>query len=115
MGLDTTHNAWHGPYSSFGTWRTWVAKQIGIKLDEMVGYGGDIVWDNSNSLTPLLNHSDCDGELTVEECKKIEQGLLVVLSRVERKKENEYFIEKTAQFRNGCLDAIKKDENILFH
>lgn len=30
MGLDTTHDAWHGPYSSFMRWRTEVARAAGL-------------------------------------------------------------------------------------
>ncbi len=25
MGLDTSHDCWHGPYSQFMRWRTWLA------------------------------------------------------------------------------------------
>ncbi len=38
MGLDTSHNAWHGSYSSFHRWRTWLAEQIGIPLEIMEGF-----------------------------------------------------------------------------
>ena len=38
MGLDTTHNAWSGPYTAFHRWRRWVAKQEGIPLDLMEGF-----------------------------------------------------------------------------
>jgi hypothetical protein len=38
MGLDTTHEAWHGAYSAFHTWRTEIAKQLGIPLDLMEGF-----------------------------------------------------------------------------
>lgn len=38
MGLDTTHNAWHGAYSAFNKWRTEIAKCLGIPLDLMEGF-----------------------------------------------------------------------------
>jgi len=41
MGLDTTHDAWHGPYSSFNRWRHWLADQIGIPLELMEGFYSD--------------------------------------------------------------------------
>jgi len=41
MGLDTTHNAFHGPYSQFGRLRTFIADQIGIPLDLMEGFYSD--------------------------------------------------------------------------
>ena len=30
MGLDTTHNAWHGAYSAFHRWRTEIARAAGL-------------------------------------------------------------------------------------
>lgn len=42
MGLDTTHDCWHGPYSSFGRWREEVARAVGVPLPLMEGfYRGD--------------------------------------------------------------------------
>ena len=38
MGLDTTHNAWHGSYGAFNVWRTEIAKCIGIPLSLMEGF-----------------------------------------------------------------------------
>lgn len=38
MGLDTSHNAWHGSYSSFNNWRRTIANAIGIPLDLMRGH-----------------------------------------------------------------------------
>lgn len=39
MGLDTTHNAWHGAYSAFMRWRQELAKVAGLPpLDLMEGF-----------------------------------------------------------------------------
>ncbi len=38
MGLDTTHDCWHGPYSQFMRWRCWLAAQVGIPLRLMYGF-----------------------------------------------------------------------------
>lgn len=38
MGLDTSHNAWHGPYSSFNQWRSAIADCLCIPLNLMQGY-----------------------------------------------------------------------------
>jgi len=39
MGLDTSHNAWHGAYSAFMRWRREVAKAAGLPpLDLMEGF-----------------------------------------------------------------------------
>jgi hypothetical protein len=53
-------------YGGFAHFRKRVAKDaLGIDLAEMDGFGGDRSWSEfaDDSLTPLLNHSDCDGEL----------------------------------------------------
>ena len=76
MGLDTSHNAWHGPYSSFNEFRDMLAKQIGINLNDYYGYGGTLdLMSIEHDIQPLLNHSDCDGELSVKEsyskCKRV--------------------------------------------
>lgn len=39
MGLDTTHNAWHGAYSAFNTWRKKIAEVAGFPpLELMEGF-----------------------------------------------------------------------------
>ncbi len=38
MGLDCSHNCWHGAYSAFNRWRHGLAKAAGIPLDLMDGY-----------------------------------------------------------------------------
>jgi len=39
MGLDTTHDAWHGAYSAFMRWRTEIARAAGLPpLELMEGF-----------------------------------------------------------------------------
>lgn len=38
MGLDTSHDCWHGPYSMFMRWREWIAAQAFIPLHLMEGF-----------------------------------------------------------------------------
>jgi hypothetical protein len=38
MGLDCSHNAWHGAYSAFHHWRHKLAEVAGIPLDLMAGF-----------------------------------------------------------------------------
>jgi hypothetical protein len=93
MGLDVSHDCWHGAYSAFGTWRTKLAELAGIPLPLMEGfyepprgfpgaqardelleniiYGTGVhkylplSWDilKPDPLHVLLNHSDCEGEI----------------------------------------------------
>ena len=53
MGLDTTHDAWSGPYTAFHRWRRWVAKQEGIPLDLMEGFYG---WEWTGEEDLLSHH-----------------------------------------------------------
>lgn len=53
-----------GSYSGFGTFRDILAAEEDIILNDMWGFGGGTSWSEvDTSLEPLLNHSDCDGEL----------------------------------------------------
>lgn len=120
MGLDTTHNCWHGPYSAFHGFRMKLAEKIGINLMEMEGFTADgKPWkDVDSKLVPLLYHSDCDGELTVEECKLIAEGLTEVLENLTDDGDEPPFYSfksRVEQFRDGCLDAIEKNEPVEFH
>ena len=116
MGLDTTHNAWHGPYSSFNRFRFSLAKQIGIDLDQYYGYGdGHLnLEDIAHDIQPLLNHSDCDGELSVAECQRVASGLNSILDNFLDIPADSNFKDQIKAFRDGCLLAVSKNEPILF-
>ena len=126
MGLDTSHDAWHGPYSSFNQFRYWLAKKIGINLDDYLGYGKvnptkDLT-SIDHKLMPLFHHSDCDGILTPSECKQIAEGIDEVLNSMSQEEiddpENNWHFSnysKAKQFKEGCLLAYSKKENIDFH
>jgi len=118
MGLDTTHDCWHGPYSSFNRFRYSLGRQIGIDLDSYKGYSGEGTKDLisiSHNLMPLFNHSDCDGSLTVKESKSIVRGLNGILIDLDKSIESNYdFKNRIIQFRDGCLDAISKKQKIYF-
>lgn len=49
MGLDTSHDCWHGPYSMFNRWRTWLASQIGVALQLQQGFGASFCRDEDFS------------------------------------------------------------------
>jgi hypothetical protein len=114
MGLDTSHNCWHGPYSSFNGFRSFLAERIGINLGDYQGYGGTKDLNSiKHDIKPLFNHSDCDGKLTVEQCEKIANGLTSIINGFDDKIDS-YFKQKTIQFRDGCLDAVTKKEIVYF-
>ncbi|MDT0265856.1 hypothetical protein RM844_06080 [Streptomyces sp. DSM 44915] len=56
-------------HSGFHMYRAWLARAEGLTLSEMRGFGGDRTWSTVTSpLTPLLDHPDDDGVLTVAQC-----------------------------------------------
>jgi hypothetical protein len=76
MGIDFSHGSASWSYGGFHAARVKLADAVGFRLEEMVGFGGDRDWSAIDSpLVPLLNHSDCDGELSVEECKTVAPAL----------------------------------------
>ncbi|WAH35012.1 hypothetical protein [Alicyclobacillus dauci] len=81
MGLDFSHCDAHWAYSGFMRFRRRLAEQIGFALDEMEGFGGTRSFDEMvDDIKPLLDHSDCDGELTPEECKQVAPRLRELVS-----------------------------------
>jgi len=106
MGLDTTHDAWHGAYSAFSRWRDALARAAGYELVkiadnpgypaymefaladwghvEQKNYEGD--WDyvpcglrGSDPLLFLIFHSDCDGYIEPDHCALIADRLAELL------------------------------------
>lgn len=80
MGLDTSHDCWHGAYSAFSTFRNELAKAAGYQLAEYedngyrfispvverdnvtaANYQGEWEETPSDPLLVLILHSDCDG------------------------------------------------------
>jgi hypothetical protein len=60
------------PYGGFARFRERLAEFEGFSLSEMKGFGGERDWgDVATELKPLLNHSDCDGEMTPDECAQV--------------------------------------------
>lgn len=119
MGLDTSHNAWHGSYGSFNSWRTEICKQAGLgDLRDYYGFGGEKQWDKTHPLFPLLYHSDCDGEIKWEDCKGIANaltGILLSITASLTNPVNDWYVGKTTDFINGCMEAYNAKENIDFH
>lgn len=110
MGLDTTHDAFHGAYSAFNRFRQEVARAIGGSFPPHWKYGDDgellrdsdgmAVYDKEKNgdffywgdgygaethpgLFEFFKHSDCDGEISPEMCTKIADDLEGVLPKVE--------------------------------
>lgn len=76
-------------YSGFSHFRHLLARLVHINLDEMAGFAkqdgeswplhGDPKWD---AIHLLLNHSDCDGDLSPEACELIAPRLKELSSQL---------------------------------
>jgi hypothetical protein len=68
-------------YSGFHAFRSRLFRSIGGELDEMEGFGGERPWSGvDDPLVPLLNHSDCEGELSSDACARIAPRLREVVA-----------------------------------
>ncbi|MER2057200.1 MAG: hypothetical protein ABTA16_00170 [Niallia sp.] len=112
MGLDFSHTDVRWGYSSFNIFRKKLANQIGINLDAMEGFGGDIKFDQfKDDIIPLLDHSDCDGELTVKECKKVAPRLRELVSNWD---DGDYDKQKAISLAEGMELAVSQGEPLEF-
>lgn len=120
MGLDTSHGCWHGSYSAFNRWRTKIADLIGIRLDDMRGFGGHVEWPSADTepLVHLLNHSDCDGSIESQYCAAIADRLESLLPRLPVEPDGGhigYWRECTQAWIDGLRDADRHGEDVEFH
>lgn len=137
MGLDTSHDCWHGAYSAFMRFRTTIASVIGIDLMKMAGFAtngldgvprGDaagVAWDSlpPDPLHVLLCHSDCDGEIAWQDAAPIADRLESILPALEALDVIEKpgghlhdgYAAAARRFAAGCWLAAEHRENISFH
>lgn len=135
MGLDTSHDCWHGAYSAFHRWRMEVARIARIPLPLMEGfYGGwatpevtgelarflPIPWDayKSDPLCVILNHSDCEGEIPWEQCSALADRLAEIIPELPQEPDYGHirdWREKTQLFIDGLRAAAAAHENVEFH
>lgn len=147
MGLDCSHDAWHGAYSAFMRWRCEIARIAGIPLElmegfytpdmntmKLAGFAGEnarpvmdllnrncpIAWSalKPDPLHTLLNHSDCEGDISSEDCAKIADRLQEILPAFPKGDAGGHignWRDKTAQFIAGCRAAAAANEPLNFH
>ena len=124
MGLDTTHDCWHGAYSAFSRWRVEIARVAGMPpLEMMEGFIHDgqqgIKWEilKPDVLHVLLNHSDCDGHISWRNTKKLADRLAELLPLLEGDGGGHIgsYREKTQIFIDGLLAAHEAHERVEFH
>lgn len=146
MGLDTTHDCWHGAYSAFMRWREKLCEVAGLPpLLLMEGFFEKgsvydpfthlvkakleataesfyqclpIQWDSlkPSPLYKLLHHSDCEGEITAEDCGPIADALEKLLPLLDGDGGGHIgpYKDKTEQFIRGLRDAAAANESVEF-
>ena len=124
MGVDFTHCDARWAYSGFNRFRGRLAAACGAKWDGvMVWFShekkptdaeNEAEWNKviDHPIYPLLNHSDCDGHLTPDECVSVAKGIDMI---VKNWPPDDYDRIKAEQLRDGCLAAAAAKENLEFH
>ena len=119
MGLDVSHDCWHGAYSAFMRWRREIARVVGIDLMSMEGFKENgTSWETlkPDVLHVLLTHSDCDGYIQWKQTKKLADRLTELLPLLEGEGGGHIgsYREKTQEFIDGLLLAHEAHERVEF-
>lgn len=119
MGIDFSHTGAHWAYSGFGRFRDALAEHEGIDLGQMEGFrrhGDDrprISWDTvTTPLKPLLDHSDCDGEISPEDCAAVAPHLRKVIAAIWP--EGAYDYQSGMELADGMDAAAEAGEPLEF-
>lgn len=112
MGIDFSHCEAHWSYGGFNSARTRLAATVDIVLGEMQGFGGSIPWDKfDDPITSLLNHSDCDGCLSPDECSSVAPRLTEL---VWYWPEHDFDRQKFLELAEGMYHAWRANEPLQF-
>ena len=118
MGIQFSHCKASWSYSGFMRFRERLAESIGMQLRKMPGFRDnqeEFAWeDYDDPIIPFLNHSDCDGVLTPEQCRTIAPRLREIISTWEDNFENSYDLEMAEELIRGMEIAEKENENLQF-
>lgn len=84
MGIDFSHCDARWSYSGFMRFRTKLASSIGVTLGDMEGFSDQNPgreWSTiDDPIVPLLDHSDCDGELSPQDCARVAPRLREIIA-----------------------------------
>jgi hypothetical protein len=143
MGLDTSHDCWHGAYSGFFRFREALGRVAGLpyrrSLSGFPPVELDIDWDKvtrgqlagdwdaapavergcydpplRDPLLYLLIHSDCDGVLKHGYLQPLADRLEELQPRIEAAGDH-YVIRHLAEFITGLRRAQESGEDVKFH
>lgn len=136
MGLDTSHNCWHGAYGAFQRWRKELARAAGYRIVEPTRLGQPYYelpweqfedknylgeWDSipgDDPLMFLLIHSDCDGVIHPEHGVHLADRLEQLLPLLNESAAGGHITSmrgNTEQFIDGLRKAAAAGEDVDFH
>ena len=112
MGLDFYGSKAHWSYSGFNHFRKRLANEIGIDLENIQGYGGNLSLNKlQDDIKSLLDHSDCDGELSFQECEKVAPRLRELISDWD---DDDYDKVQALLLAEGMEDCATNKQSLIF-
>ena len=132
MGLDTTHECWHGPYSAFGRWRNELARVAGYSFYKQDGFDIPLIdWGHlpdetlfgewartpDDPLIVLIAHSDCEGVIHPAQADALAKRLEELIPLLPEEKDRGHigsWRAKTQQFVDGLREAVERNEDVEF-
>jgi hypothetical protein len=137
MGLDTSHDCWHGAYSAFDRFRNELAKAAGYDIasvvrdsgfhrDEILIDWGHVteanlmgIWEKTpdDPLIVLIAHSDCEGVIKPEQAGPLADRMESLLDKLPGTPDFGHigdWREKTQAFIDGLRLAVNRGEDVEF-
>jgi hypothetical protein len=127
MGLDTTHDCWHGPYSSFKRFRAEVADAAWRAFKYRPDYEAHPArafqgwWDDDHPYRDVLDvffiHSDCDGYIFPQHLDDLVRRLDDLIPWMSDRGPYEFASprEELEQFIRGLRKALDEWDIVQFH
>ena len=128
MGLDMSHDAFHGAYSAFNRFREFICESTGGRWADI--QHGDLTWEFGDGYTgethpglfALLSHSDCDGEIESDVAGKLADELESLLPKLEARNSGSVghiaaaggYVEVAKKMIIGCREAFSNGEPLTF-
>jgi hypothetical protein len=139
MGLDTSHDCWHGSYITFGHWRNAIAVAAGYAVyDVMTGHSpgrahpkptvmldwghlgtrahllGEWEETPSDPLLVLIVHADDEGWILKEQAAPLADRMEALLPLIPEDNGYEYRT-RAERFIAGLRLAVERGESVVFH
>ena len=120
MGLDVSHGAFQCPYGRFNALRQAVAAGVGVKfpphnepgLEDNSIYWHEGFTQEHPGLATFLLHSDCDGELSPEECRIVAKELEAITDAIIDP--DDWIVSKVKLFISSAREAAIANEPLVF-